>query len=251
MTRSSGGPLSQRIGSAWWAIVSSLAELRPLRSTPRQARVLLVVALASVAVSLAVERAANVFLQVDAGSIQNRLVGLGPWAPFVYVVIVVVAIVAAPVPSVPLDIAAGLTFGVVWGSVLTLIGDEIGALVAFALARRFGRRWLRARFGGARFARIDHAASVIGPRSLFVARLLPVFSFEWVSYGAGLTRMSVRSFAVATFAGMLLPVTLLVAMGDALATHPERAAAIFALLLLVAFAPLAGYAFARGGRPSA
>ncbi|UCB49003.1 MAG: VTT domain-containing protein [Deltaproteobacteria bacterium] len=38
---------------------------------------------------------------------------------------------------------------------------------------------------------------------MFFSRLLPVVSFDIISYGAGLTKMSLRNFTLATFLGML------------------------------------------------
>jgi uncharacterized membrane protein YdjX (TVP38/TMEM64 family) len=38
---------------------------------------------------------------------------------------------------------------------------------------------------------------------IVLSRLLPIVSFDVVSYGAGLTKMSLKTFSVATFLGML------------------------------------------------
>ncbi|MBX3325033.1 MAG: TVP38/TMEM64 family protein, partial [Nitrospira sp.] len=49
---------------------------------------------------------------------------------------------------------------------------------------------------------------------IFLARLVPVFSFDLVSYGAGLTNMSLRAFAVATLLGMIVPTLALTYAGS-------------------------------------
>ena len=79
-------------------------------------------------------------------------------------------------------------------------------------------------------------------------RLIPLFNFDWVSYGAGLSRMPLGSFMTATFVGMLLPVIAIVAVGDSLATSPSRSAVIFAGLVLLALVPLAWWVFPRRRR---
>lgn len=43
--------------------------------------------------------------------------GLGAWAPLVFIVLMTVAVVISPIPSVPLNIAARLAFGFIWGMV--------------------------------------------------------------------------------------------------------------------------------------
>ena len=53
---------------------------------------------------------------------------------------------------------------------------------------------------------------------LVLARLIPLFSFDIVSYGAGLTTMSLRAFALATFLGMIPPTFALTYLGSAVVT---------------------------------
>ena len=133
--------------------------------------------------------------------IEEFLAEGGRLAPLVYVLIRVVAIVVSVVPNAPLDIAGGIFFGPFWGTVYSLLGSEAGAIACFLLARHFGReaitRFLHRDIGFSdRIAR-RHLAYVV----LF-ARLEPVFSFALVSYGAGLTGMSLRAFALSTLIGM-------------------------------------------------
>ncbi|MDQ3539242.1 MAG: VTT domain-containing protein, partial [Chloroflexota bacterium] len=87
--------------------------------------------------------------------IRDWLDGLGPWAPLVFIILMMTAIVVSPVPSVPLDIAAGLAFGFVWGTIYVLIGAELGAIIAFSIARKLGRPRLARRLPEAAMTRID------------------------------------------------------------------------------------------------
>jgi len=129
------------------------------------------------------------------------LVRIGVLAPLGYILIRTVGIVATVVPNAPLDIAGGVLFGPFWGTVYALIGSEIGAVACFLLARLLGREAI---------SRLLHRRIVFGDRVaqrqmaliVFLARLEPIFSFALVSYGAGLTRMSLRTFAVSTLLGM-------------------------------------------------
>jgi uncharacterized membrane protein YdjX (TVP38/TMEM64 family) len=59
-------------------------------------------------------------------TVSDWLRGLGPWAPLMFVFLMATAVVVSPIPSVPLDIAAGLAFGLLWGTVYVLIGAEVG-----------------------------------------------------------------------------------------------------------------------------
>ncbi len=172
-------------------------------------------------------------------AIHAWLDGLGAWAPIVFILLMATAVVVTPIPSVPLDITAGLAFGLVGGTVLTLIGAELGAVIAFLLARELGRPRLAKRIPAAAMARVDDLTRRSGFRALLVMRVLPVFNFDWVSYAAGLTPISLPAFAVATFLGMIPPVIGIVAVGATLPGNPILAGSIFTILLLGVVVPLA------------
>ncbi len=120
------------------------------------------------------------------------------------------AVVASPIPSGPIALAAGALFGAVEGGLLSAVGAWAGAIGAFAIARRFGHRRLSAQTRGI-------AAWISRPRSqgalmalVFVSRLVPVISFDAVSYVAGLTCLALWRFALATLAGVV-PIALVFA----------------------------------------
>jgi uncharacterized membrane protein YdjX (TVP38/TMEM64 family) len=137
----------------------------------------------------------------DPGWIEGFLKKAGWLAPLVYMFLRVIAIVVTVVPNAPLDIAGGMLFGPFWGTIYALLGSEAGAVACFLLARHLGREAI---------TRLLHRditfSNRIAQRQLayivLFARLEPVFSFALVSYGAGLTRMSLRSFALCTLVGM-------------------------------------------------
>ena len=136
--------------------------------------------------------------------------------------IVTAAVVIPPLPSVPLDVAAGSAFGFWLGSALTLTGDVVGATIAFSLAWRFGGRWVESRVARGHAPGVAALAEGLSPRALAGVRLIPTFSFELVSYAAGLSSMSLGAFVVATVAGVTLPVMALVGVGDAIVEHERH-----------------------------
>jgi uncharacterized membrane protein YdjX (TVP38/TMEM64 family) len=128
----------------------------------------------------------------------------GPLAPLLLIGSMVCAVVIPPIPSVPLDLAAGAVFGPFYGALYAVIGAEIGAIGCFLLARVLGRDAL---------SKLLKVETVFCQRCtdhqlmglVFFARLLPIFSFDVVSYGAGLTKISLKTFALATLFGMAPP----------------------------------------------
>jgi uncharacterized membrane protein YdjX (TVP38/TMEM64 family) len=154
----------------------------------------------------------------------ERLVArTGFLGPVLIVALMTVAVVASPIPSAPIALAAGAAYGHVWGTVQIVIGAEIGALIAFGLARVLGRDVLRRVFG----ERID--AGLLGSQTaltatVFASRLMPFVSFDLISYAAGLSRLHAWRFALATLAG-IVPASFVLAHfgGEAMSGEPSRA----------------------------
>ena len=119
-----------------------------------------------------------------------------------------------PFPAEFVAIAAGMSFGMVWGTVLTWTGAMIGGLLAFGIARKLGRPFVADILTPIQLARIDTGSAVTTVSAMIAVRLVPVIAFNLVNYGAGLTDVSWWRFTWTTAIG-ILPLTFLMAMiGD-------------------------------------
>ena len=137
----------------------------------------------------------------DPDWIKTFLQGAGWWSPLAFILLRIVAIMVTVVPNAPLDIAGGALFDPFLGTIYSLLGSEAGAIVCFFLARSLGREAITHLL----HREITFCDRIADRHLVFVvlfARLEPIFSFALVSYGAGLTRMSLRSFALSTLVGM-------------------------------------------------
>jgi uncharacterized membrane protein YdjX (TVP38/TMEM64 family) len=113
---------------------------------------------------------------------------------------------------------------------LIVIGAELGALIAFGLARVLGHDVLRRVFGD----RVD--AGLFGSQNaltatVFASRLLPFVSFDMISYAAGLSRLHAWRFALATLAG-IVPASFLLAHFGGEAVSGDLGRATWAVLAL-------------------
>ncbi len=149
----------------------------------------------------------NVVSMFHPDRVQEILGKAGGLAPLVYMVIMALAVVISPIPSVPLDVAAGAFFGPLLGTIYSAVGALGGAVASFLIARFLGRSFIE-RFVGGHVNFCTKCSDMLLAKVVFFSRLLPIISFDIVSYGAGLTKMSLRSFSLATFLGML-PLTFL------------------------------------------
>ena len=154
---------------------------------------------------------------MDVERLNMLVVRAGIWGPVVIVTLMAVAVVASPIPSAPIALAAGAAYGHLWGTVQVVIGAELGALIAFSLARILGHDALRRVFGD----RVD--AGLLGSQTaltatVFASRLMPFVSFDMISYAAGLSQLHAWRFALATLAGIVPASFLLTHLGGEVAS---------------------------------
>jgi len=163
-------------------------------------------------------------------ALHARVVEFGRWGPALIMILMMLAILISPIPSAPIALAAGAAYGHGWGTLYVLIGAEVGALIAFALARLVGRETVHRWFGG------RLSVGLIGSQNalmgiVFFSRLLPFVSFDIVSYAAGLTVLSIWRFAFATLAGIVPTSFLLTHFGEEMGTGASNTM-MFAVLAL-------------------
>ena len=123
-------------------------------------------------------------------------------APVVFMLLYAVAVVAL-VPASVLTMAGGAVFGLVRGVAFSFGGALLGSTVAFLLGRYVARRIIERKLATMpRFGAIDRAVSAQGRRIVFLLRLSPVVPFNFLNYALGVTRITIKDFAIAS-AGML------------------------------------------------
>jgi uncharacterized membrane protein YdjX (TVP38/TMEM64 family) len=165
--------------------------------------------------------------------------GLGVWGPIVFIIGYAVAAVAF-VPGSLLTLAAGAIFGLARGVVYVFIAAVLGSSAAFLVSRYLARAAIERRLvSNPRFAAIDRAVGAQGRKIVFLLRLSPVFPFNLLNYGLGLTQVRFADYVSASVG--MLPGTLLYVYygklaGDVAAlaggAAPEKGPGYYAVLLL-------------------
>jgi uncharacterized membrane protein YdjX (TVP38/TMEM64 family) len=157
-----------------------------------------------------VREAVTVLAAGDVTTLRAWVLGFGVWAPVASVALMLLQTLVAPLPSSPVTYTNGLLFGVWWGALLSWSSALVAAAVAFGLSRAFGRPVVERLVTRAALAWSDAFFARWGTWAVLVGRLLPVVSFDVISYGAGVTPMGLGGFLLATAVGMI-PGTLLYA----------------------------------------
>lgn len=149
----------------------------------------------------------HVFDNFTVARIEVFLLQFGRSAPLVYIALLAISVVISQIPNVPLAIAAGMLFGTFYGGLYSIIGGMLGSLACFTIARFLGVAFLKKVFGKipefSEQCKETHLGLLI-----FLARLVPFFSFDLISYCSGLTNIRTRTFLFATLLGMT-PMTFL------------------------------------------
>ncbi|BFM40680.1 TVP38/TMEM64 family protein [Synechocystis sp. LKSZ1] len=123
---------------------------------------------------------------------------LGPWGVLAFIGLYTIATVAL-IPGTFLTLGGGAIFGVVMGSVYVFTGATLGAISAFLVGRYLARDWVFHKIAAnRRFRAVDQAVGREGFKIVLLTRLSPAFPFILLNYAYGITRVSLKDYALAS-----------------------------------------------------
>lgn len=173
------------------------------------------------------------------GSLREWIASLGAWGPLAFVLIYIAAVVTA-LPGAVLTLAAGAMFGVVYGVMLVSIASTAGASLAFLISRYIAReavaRWLG---HSEKFRELDRLSRERGAVIVALTRLVPLFPFNLLNYGFGLTAVPFRTYVFWSWLCMLPGTVLYVAGADAIASALRTGRLPWGVLAALALAVVA------------
>ncbi len=126
------------------------------------------------------------------GWIQN----LGWIAPLLFLLLYWFATLSL-LPTMVLTLAGGALFGPFLGSLLNLIGANLGAICAFCISRYYATHWLFS-FKRNKINQFNSAIERWGWQFIAFLRLIPILPFNLVNYGLGLTRIKFTHYTITT-----------------------------------------------------
>jgi uncharacterized membrane protein YdjX (TVP38/TMEM64 family) len=164
--------------------------------------------------------------------------------------LLMIALLAAdlflPIPSSLIMVLNGAAFGVLWGSVFSLVGSVGGEWLGFELVRRYGRTASSRIAGDDELERLSRVFARHGAAVVVVTRALPVV-METMSVVAGLSKMTRGSFLIASLLGTV-PIVVVYAYAGAVSR--QTGSLVPAIIMLIAVAGLGWIVYrARIERP--
>ncbi len=138
---------------------------------------------------------------IEPEEIKDWILALGVFAPIVYVLLYAFRPLIL-FPASILSLAGGLAFGPVYGTLLTIVGASAGAFISFLVARKLGAERIEQKWGS-KTMKIQSILEKNGLVVVFILRLIPLFSFDLISYSAGLSKIKTSHFMIATVLGII------------------------------------------------
>lgn len=139
--------------------------------------------------------------RLDVEAVQEGVSGMGIAAPLAFMGLYALAAVLF-VPGSILTISGGVLFGPVLGTLYSLTGATLGAILAFLIARYLASEWVACR-SDPRLKQLMEGVEDEGWRFVAFVRLVPLFPFNLANYALGLTRIPWLHYALATYVCML------------------------------------------------
>ncbi|MBE0710802.1 MAG: TVP38/TMEM64 family protein [Candidatus Aminicenantes bacterium] len=170
------------------------------------------------------------------GELRAWILSLGAWGPLVYIGIYAVAVVLA-IPGSAITIVGGVLFGSITGIAVVSIGSTIGAALAFLVSRHIARDSIARRFEkNAKFQSLDRLTKDQGAIIVAITRLVPLFPFNLLNYGFGLTHVRFWTYVFWSWLCMLPGTVLYVVGSDAVSTAIAQKKIPWPLVIILAIA---------------
>jgi uncharacterized membrane protein YdjX (TVP38/TMEM64 family) len=168
--------------------------------------------------------------QLSPDRVRTFLLSFGLWAPLIYVVAYGQPLV--PLPASIMTLAAGLAFGVGWGTLIALVGATVRASTEFLVARLLGRDVVAKLLKG-KVAALNQKLGENSFKAVLLIRLIPNLPFDVQNYGLGFSQVRFLPYAIATFLGMIPGCFAFVYLGESLSDPKQLWKLGLAILLIV------------------
>lgn len=164
--------------------------------------------------------------------LRQFILSYGILAPVTSITLMTLQSLVPLVPGIIITITNAWIFGWQYGALYSWTGALLGAILDFWIARWYGRPVIE-RFVSTKYLNVTDAFfKRHGIIAVFITRLVPLVPFKAISYGAGLTRISLCKFVTATAVGQTPAIVLYSILGQNLSHNIKAAAAITSLLVV-------------------
>lgn len=161
------------------------------------------------------------------------ILSYGIWAPITSIVLMTFQSLVPLVPGAVMTISNAWIFGWQYGALYSWTGALLGAALDFGIARWYGRPLIERIISGKYLKYTDGFFKRHGIIAVFITRLVPVVPFKVISYGSGLTQITLYKFLTATAIGQTPPIILYSILGQNLSKNFKAVVGITSVLIIL------------------
>ncbi len=181
--------------------IESSSSSAPVSRINPKLKLALFLALAAAAVMVFKMSGFDKYLSIE--QVQMFVDSMGVWAPIAFVLIYAAAMMLG-LPGTVFTIVGGLVFGKWLGTLLNVVGATVGASGAFWVARLLAGEMLIKKLSGQKwFDKFNKGLEENGVSYMLFVRLVPLFPFNGINFGSGITKVSFRDYLVGTVVGII------------------------------------------------
>lgn len=167
----------------------------------------------------------------DFEGLREFILSYGIWAPIISIALMTIQSAVPLVPGIAITITNAWIFGWHYGAIYSWTGALLGATLDFGIARWYGRPVVE-RFVNPKYLCLtDKFFHRHGILAVFITRITPIIPFKVISYGAGLTALTITEFIAATGIGQTPAIVLYSILGQNLTKSIKATIAVTSLLI--------------------
>lgn len=156
-----------------------------------------------------IREAFNVLISGDKQLIRDWVSQFGIWGPLVIILAMVASMFLFVVPNLLLLIISSVSYGPLWGSLISAIAVFVSSTVAYLIGYWVGPALLRRVLSEKTRTKLTQLVKDYGIGAIILFRLSPILSNEAISFIPAFLRMNYTKFIVATLIGSAPVITIL------------------------------------------
>lgn len=140
--------------------------------------------------------------RISIDNLQAFIHSKGIWGPIVFFLLYAVTSIII-FPGALLSTTSGAIWGPFVGTLYTVCAATISSVIPFLIARYLGRSFITKLVRGSKIEVCDRFLTQKGFLSIVLLRLIPIFPWDVINYGAGLCSFSFHHYVFATLIGII------------------------------------------------
>ncbi len=156
----------------------------------------------------------------DANSVITYLSSFEHLTVFIFIFLVILEVLFALIPPLILYLVGGILFGPFLGGIYALLGNILGAGIAFQISKHWIRDFVEKKVPKEIKNKFDKVSKKHGPLAVFILRLNPFTTTDFVNYVAGISKIPFWKFILGTTLGLAPLVFIQSYLGQSITENP-------------------------------